>query len=143
LTTTRAHSLFFFYGSADTPDLHSFPTRRSSDLRMATEAPTYWIGGGPKVTQESHDMRTESDDCAENGGCSDTQMDRIYQYLDGALDAQAFAEVRVHIENCSACRSAPDLGIIIRVVVRRPGDEKAPDELNTRIMYRIAELKSR
>ena len=95
------------------------------------------------MTQESHDMRTESDDCAENGGCSDTQMDRIYQYLDGALDAQAFAEVRVHIENCSACQSERDLEIIIRDVVRRSCDEKAPNELKTRIMYRIAELKSR
>jgi len=95
------------------------------------------------MTQEPHEMRTESDDCAENGGCSDTQMDRIYQYLDGALDAQSFSEVRGHIENCSACQSERDLEIIIRDVVRRSCDERAPEELKTRIMYRIAELKFR
>src|SRR5437762_9072561 len=32
-TTTPASQPFFFYGSADHRDLHSFPTRRSSDLR--------------------------------------------------------------------------------------------------------------
>src|SRR5438045_8219110 len=32
LLTTLLLLLFFFYGSADHRDLHSFPTRRSSDL---------------------------------------------------------------------------------------------------------------
>src|SRR5206468_12776377 len=31
-TLACSHSLFFFYGSPDHRDLHSFPTRRSSDL---------------------------------------------------------------------------------------------------------------
>src|SRR5205814_10486607 len=32
-------SLFFFYGSADHRDLHSFPTRRSSDLTLVQRDP--------------------------------------------------------------------------------------------------------
>src|SRR5206468_12643115 len=32
-------SIFFFYGPADHRDLHSFPTRRSSDLPAARQPP--------------------------------------------------------------------------------------------------------
>src|SRR5262245_65747353 len=32
--------LFFFYCSGDHPDLHSFPTRRSSDLASASKPPS-------------------------------------------------------------------------------------------------------
>src|SRR5437867_7211613 len=31
---------FFFYGSGDLPDLHSFPTRRSSDLAVVRSSPS-------------------------------------------------------------------------------------------------------
>src|SRR5437773_8863924 len=34
--TSTSPYLFFFYGSGDHRDLHSFPTRRSSDLRSWT-----------------------------------------------------------------------------------------------------------
>src|SRR5206468_11510934 len=33
------HLCFFFYSSAHPPDLHSFPTRRSSDLVQTTSNP--------------------------------------------------------------------------------------------------------
>src|SRR5207253_11497865 len=33
LSRPQGSTLFFFYSSGDHPDLHSFPTRRSSDLR--------------------------------------------------------------------------------------------------------------
>lgn len=94
------------------------------------------------MTNESQDIRTESDDCAENGGCTDSRMDSIYRYLDGALDAQDLDEVRSHIEGCTECQSEHDLEIIIRDVVRRSCDEKAPETLKDKIMYRIDELKT-
>src|SRR5207248_9093899 len=34
LTSTLCHTFFFFYSYVHPRDLHSFPTRRSSDLRM-------------------------------------------------------------------------------------------------------------
>lgn len=94
------------------------------------------------MTNESQDVRTESEDCAENGGCTDTRMDSIYKYLDGALDTADFAEVRAHIEGCSACQSEHDLEVIIRDVVRRSCDEKAPEALKDKIMHRIEASKT-
>src|SRR5215510_11510241 len=38
--------IFFFYGCGDHRDLHSFPTRRSSDLYAKTRAVRYIDGGG-------------------------------------------------------------------------------------------------
>src|SRR5947208_17007839 len=39
LSVVPAFSCFFFQGYADYRDLHSFPTRRSSDLSMSTNQP--------------------------------------------------------------------------------------------------------
>lgn len=94
------------------------------------------------MTNESQDVRTESEDCAENGGCTETRMDSIYKYLDGALDSQDLDEVRAHIEGCTACQSEHDLEVIIRDVVRRSCDEKAPESLKDKILHRIQELKT-
>lgn len=95
------------------------------------------------MTNESQDVRTESEGCAENGGCTETRIDSIYKYLDGALDSKDLAEVRAHIEGCSECQSEHDLEVIIRDVVRRSCDEKAPEALKDKIMHRIEELKAR
>src|SRR5439155_21227621 len=57
--------LFFFYGSGDHRDLHSFPTRRSSDLYAHDElqrlmdnidwviVPSIWWENSPLVIQEA------------------------------------------------------------------------------------------
>src|SRR5438309_7019178 len=41
-------SFFFFYGSGDHPDLHSFPTRRSSDLAVVAD------GGAVDRARDAH-----------------------------------------------------------------------------------------
>lgn len=94
------------------------------------------------MTYETHDVRTESGGCTDNGGCAETRMDSIYQYLDGALGAEDLAEVKVHIEDCAECQSEHDLELIIRDVVKRSCGEKAPQSLKTKIMQRIEELKN-
>lgn len=94
------------------------------------------------MTHETQDVGTESDDCAQNGGCTESRMDSIYKYLDGALEQQDFTEVRAHIENCTPCQSEHDLEIIIRDVVRRSCDEKAPESLKDKILHRIEALKT-
>ena len=68
-------------------------------------------------------------------------MGSIYQYLDGALGAEDLAEVKTHIQNCAACQSEHDLELIIRDVVKRSCEEKAPHSLKTKIMQRIEQLK--
>lgn len=93
------------------------------------------------MTFDTQNVRTESEDCRQNGGCSDTRMERIYRYLDGALNAPDLAEVREHIENCSSCQSEHDLELIIRDVVKRSCEEKAPHSLKMKIVQRLAVLK--
>lgn len=94
------------------------------------------------MKHETQQVRTESDDCGDNGGCTETRMANIYQYLDGALEASEVAEVRVHIEDCTECQSEHDLELIIRDVVKRSCDEKAPFSLKEKIMLRITEARS-
>ena len=93
------------------------------------------------MTHETQHVRTESD-CAENGGCTEDRIENIYQYLDGALGSADLAEVRAHIDGCTTCQSERDLEVIIRDVVKRSCDEKAPNSLKDKIMHRIAELKT-
>src|SRR5262245_62721747 len=49
----RSYSLFFYYCSVDHPHLHSFPTRRSSDL--VTTAPDFFVPMAlwPKIAPSS------------------------------------------------------------------------------------------
>lgn len=94
------------------------------------------------MTHEAQHVRTASDDCAENGGCTQTRMESIYRYLDDTLDAKDLAEVKTHIQNCPECQSEHDLELIIRDVVKRSCDEKAPQSLKTKILQRIEQLKN-
>ena len=50
-------------------------------------------------------------------------------------------EVKTHLENCPECQSEHDLELIIRDVVKRSCEEKAPQSLKTKIMQRIEQLK--
>lgn len=93
------------------------------------------------MTHETQHLRTESER-VENGGCTEARIESIYQYLDGALDSADLAEVRAHIDGCATCQSEHDLELIIRDVVKRSCDEKAPRSLKDKIIHRITELKS-
>lgn len=94
------------------------------------------------MTYETQHVRTESDDCAENGGCTEDRMEGIYRYLDGTLSGEDLDEVKVHIQNCTECQSEHDLELIIRDVVKRSCGEKAPESLKSKIMARIEQLKA-
>ena len=94
------------------------------------------------MTNETQHVRTESGDCAQQGGCTESRMENIYRYLDGALEPSDVAEVRTHIEDCIECQSEHDLEIIIRDVVKRSCDEKAPITLKEKIMLRITQVRA-
>ena len=57
------------------------------------------------MTYETQHVRTESEDYETTGGCSETRMDSIYRYLDGALETADLEEVKAHIQNCPECQS--------------------------------------
>ena len=94
------------------------------------------------MTYETQHVRTESDQNDTTGGCPEARIDSIYRYLDGALDTADLEEVKTHIQNCHECQSEHDLELIIRDVVKRSCDEKAPQSLKTKIMQRIEQLKT-
>lgn len=86
-------------------------------------------------------MSSENRDCEQIGDCEDARIQRLYEYLDGALTHQDLEEVRRHLEECEDCTRAHDLECIIRAVVRRSCCEKAPEQLKVRIMTRISQIR--
>ena len=78
-----------------------------------------------------------------NGDCEETEerMERIYEYLDGALSREDLEEVQSHLNDCPECASAHDLECIIRASVRRSCVERAPDTLKVTILEKISEIR--
>lgn len=78
-----------------------------------------------------------------NGDCEETdvRMERIYEYLDGALSREDLEEVQSHLDDCPECASAHDLECIIRASVRRSCVERAPDTLKVTILEKISEIR--
>lgn len=79
--------------------------------------------------------------CNELGGCTEARLERIYEYLDGVLEADGVYAVRAHLEGCEECRSVYDLECIIRNVVRRSCHDAAPEQLKLKILERLEENK--
>lgn len=83
------------------------------------------------------------DENCKDGDCTETQtrMERIYQYVDGALSHQDIDEVKAHLDACPECAKDYDLECIIRTVVRRSCVERAPETLKVTILERISEIR--
>src|SRR5438034_11772240 len=79
VTLPRAFSLFFFHGSRHPPDLHSFPTRRSSDLMEARAAAEPATESRMVLTAQHDELGTESGDRALEGdrGRADADAERL------------------------------------------------------------------
>lgn len=77
--------------------------------------------------------------------CRDAQdatLERLYQYLDGALTPEELDQVRAHVEECPDCRHQQELEEFIRSAVRRSCQEKAPEQLRATIMTRITQIST-
>src|SRR5690606_41747440 len=70
---SRRPSMFFFYCSGDPRDLHSFPTRRSSDLDAVRVAGARRIGHGVALPDEAEADET-AEDMARRGVLIEVQM---------------------------------------------------------------------
>lgn len=76
-------------------------------------------------------------DCQGLGDCDDARMERIYEYLDGALTRDDVAEIKNHLDDCPECLEQYDLECVIRNMVKRSCTESAPENLKNAILDRI------
>ena len=76
-------------------------------------------------------------------GCSQAQIERIHEYLDGALTVEDVRAIAEHMEGCPDCTHEHDLEQEIRTAVRRSCAETAPETLRASIMSRINEACGR
>lgn len=74
--------------------------------------------------------------------CSEV-LDRVYEYLDGEMGEHDVAKIRQHLEECRPCLSQYDIDLALKALLRRSCTcEAAPEELRTRIMVRITEVRA-
>jgi mycothiol system anti-sigma-R factor len=81
---------------------------------------------------EPHDV-----DCSEI-------LERVYVFLDHEMgdEADAYAAIEEHLDECGPCFDKFDLERAIRVMVARScGCDHAPDELKQRVLARIREIR--
>ncbi|WP_026820293.1 mycothiol system anti-sigma-R factor [Arthrobacter castelli] len=81
-------------------------------------------------------------DCEDLGNCPDARVEKLYEYLDGALSHQDIEDIKVHMDNCTVCTEEYDLERLIRSVVKRSCAEAAPENLKAGILSRINEIKT-
>lgn len=96
---------------------------------MSPTAPSHQAQDGPRST-EANDAPC---------GCSEEQVERIYEYLDGALTVEDLKKIAAHLETCEDCTHESELEQVIRTVVKRSCSETAPETLRANIMGRIHE----
>ncbi len=81
-------------------------------------------------------------DCQGLGDCDDTRMQRIYEYLDGALTHNDIAEIKGHLDTCPECFEQYDLECVIRTIVKRSCIEAAPENLKNNILDKIHSMRT-
>lgn len=69
------------------------------------------------------------------------RLERIYEYLDGALSREDIDELQAHLDSCEGCAKDYDLECVIRSVVRRSCTERAPETLKVTITERISQIR--
>lgn len=74
--------------------------------------------------------------------CSEV-LNRVYEYLDGEMSEHDVAKIRQHLEECRPCLSQYDIDLALKALLRRScACESAPQELRSRIMVRITEVRA-
>ncbi|CEA08606.1 Anti-sigma factor RsrA [Arthrobacter saudimassiliensis] len=81
-------------------------------------------------------------DCQRLGDCDDARIERLYEYLDGALSHEDLVEIKEHLEGCTECAREHDLECVIRSVVKRSCTEAAPQTLKAGILARINQIQA-
>lgn len=69
-------------------------------------------------------------------------LDRVYEYLDQEMDQLDCAKIRQHLQECGPCLREYHLDEALKALIRRSCTcERAPEQLRTRILTRITEVR--
>jgi mycothiol system anti-sigma-R factor len=70
-------------------------------------------------------------------------LDKVYAYLDGELAEGDYAEIRVHLDECSPCLKEYDLDKAVKALVHKHcGCDPVPADLRSKVLDRIAQVRS-
>ncbi len=69
-------------------------------------------------------------------------LDRLYEFIDGEIDAERGHAVAHHLEECSPCLKEFGLEEAVKAVVKRSCSDPAPPELRAKVLLRIASVRA-
>jgi mycothiol system anti-sigma-R factor len=73
--------------------------------------------------------------------CSEV-LARVYNYLDGEIDAVDIAKVRQHLDECGPCLREYGLEEVVKKLVHKHcGRDMVPGDLRARVLTRIAQVR--
>ncbi len=73
--------------------------------------------------------------------CSEV-LEAVYLYLDGEQHGEDREHVRIHLDECAPCLRQYGLEQAVKTLVSRCcGSDPVPDELRTRVLTRIQEVR--
>jgi mycothiol system anti-sigma-R factor len=68
---------------------------------------------------------------------------RVYSYIDGEMDNQAYGKIRQHLDECGPCLREFGLEEVVKRLVHNCcGQEEAPGELRAKVLTRIAVVRA-
>jgi mycothiol system anti-sigma-R factor len=68
-------------------------------------------------------------------------LDKLYEYLDSEVTADDVHKIREHLDECAPCLREHDLEQVLKTLVRRSCQDRAPDGLRVKIMARITQVR--
>ncbi|MBB5132736.1 mycothiol system anti-sigma-R factor [Thermocatellispora tengchongensis] len=69
-------------------------------------------------------------------------LDAVYSYLDGEIDPQDRAQIRVHLEECGPCLAEYGLEEAVKkLIAKHCGCEQVPADLRSKVLNRIEEVR--
>ena len=97
--------------------------------------------GTSESTPEARATRREPQAAPRVTDCSETVL-RIFEFLDGEMNADDCARIQAHLDECGPCLREYHLDQALKTVVKRScGHESAPVELRTTILHRLTMVR--
>ncbi len=89
----------------------------------------------------THGDLTHEDQTMAGGDCSEALL-RLYEYLDGEMNAEDCRKIQAHLDDCGPCLKQYNLDQALKAVIKRScACEEAPLELRTTILTRITMIR--